>query len=159
MFISIYLKLINLTSKWHRSDNFNYFTCTLATLGGSTSPLLSPWIIHITPMVRVVSPQEFWYTYCFSSVSWSWIQISNILEKFCPKWWDVAPWKKKPDNKLYMYSTKIKHACIYSKQQLLNWKLHVLLFLAAGSFIFLAIDILEMDFRQRSVMTLTSNCI
>lgn len=95
MFISIYLKLINQTSKWHRSDNFNYFTCTLATLGGSTSPLLSPWIIHITPMVRVVSPQEFWYTYCFSSVSWSCIQISNILEKFCPKWWDVAPWKKK----------------------------------------------------------------
>lgn len=67
--------------------------------------------------------------------------------------------EKKPNNKLYMYSTKIKHACIYSKQQLLNWKLHVLLFLAAGSFIFLAIDILEMDFRQKSVMTLTSNCI
>lgn len=28
--------------------------------------------------------------------------------------------EKKPNNKLYMYSTKIKHACIYSEQQLLN---------------------------------------
>lgn len=47
-----------------------------------------------------------------------------------------------------MYSTKIKHACVYSKQQLLKWKLHFLLFFSACSFIFLAIDILEMDLHK-----------
>lgn len=66
-------------------------TWMAATLGGSTSPLLSPCTMTITPMVRVVIPQEFWYTNVFSWVSGSSIWISNILEKFWPKWWEVAP--------------------------------------------------------------------
>ena len=37
-------------------------TCTAAILGGNISPVLSPCTIHITPIVRVVIPQEFWYT-------------------------------------------------------------------------------------------------
>lgn len=35
-----------------------WFTWTQATFGGRISPLLSPWIMHITPMVRVVSPKS-----------------------------------------------------------------------------------------------------
>ena len=38
------------------------FTWTEAIRGGRTSPWLSPWTMVITPTVRVVRPQEFWYT-------------------------------------------------------------------------------------------------
>lgn len=37
-----------------------------AIRGGRTSPWLSPWTMVITPTVRVVRPQEFWYTYRLS---------------------------------------------------------------------------------------------
>ena len=63
-----------------------------ATLGGSTRPMLSPWTIISTPMVLVVKPQLFRNTNCFSPVSGFSKVISNILLKFCPKWWEVAPW-------------------------------------------------------------------
>lgn len=68
-------------------------TCRQATLGGSTSPMLSPWTMVRTPMVLVVIPQEFWKASCFSpGFLGSSNTISNILEKFWPRWWDVAPW-------------------------------------------------------------------
>lgn len=55
--------------------------------------MLSPWTIVRTPMVLVVIPQEFWYASCFSpGLFGSSNTISNILEKFWPRWWDVAPW-------------------------------------------------------------------
>ena len=60
-------------------------TCILATRGGSTNPVSSPCTMVITPIVRVVSPHEFWYTSFFSWVSGSSYMISNILEKFWPK--------------------------------------------------------------------------
>jgi hypothetical protein len=45
-----------------------------------------------TPMVLVVMPQEFWKANCFSPGFFgSSKTISNILEKFCPRWWEVAP--------------------------------------------------------------------
>lgn len=68
-------------------------TCRQATLGGSTMPLLSPWTIVRAPMVLVEIPQEFWKANCFSPGFFgSSKTISNILEKFWPRWWDVAPW-------------------------------------------------------------------
>lgn len=67
-------------------------TCRQATLGGSTRPLLSPWTMVRTPMVLVVIPQEFWKASCFSpGFLGSSNMISNILEKFWPRWWEVAP--------------------------------------------------------------------
>lgn len=71
------------------------FTCRQATLGGSTSPMSSPWTMVRTPMVLVVIPHEFWKASCFSpGLLGSSNTISNILEKFWPRWWDVAPWGK-----------------------------------------------------------------
>ncbi len=48
-----------------------------------------------TPMVRVVSPHEFCQacSLVFSSVSNS---MPNILLKFCPRQWLVAPWMPLP---------------------------------------------------------------
>lgn len=53
-------------------------TWTCATRGGMTSPLSSPWVMTMTPMERVVSPQEFCHACArvFSSVSNS---MPNIL--------------------------------------------------------------------------------
>ena len=126
------------------SPPFPPLTCTLATLGGSMRPLLSPCTIVMTPMVRVVRPHEFWYAYSCSPscMSCVWVRggggcvmvvvggvwamcegygkatqhnvarlsdcvcelwpmwtltcvglsktISNILEKFWPRWCEVA---------------------------------------------------------------------
>ena len=38
-------------------------TCTGATAGGSTRPLLSEWVMMQAPMRRVVEPQEVWKGY------------------------------------------------------------------------------------------------
>ena len=35
--------------------------------------------------------KQGWVLTCFAG-SGSSNTMSNILEKFCPKWWDVAPW-------------------------------------------------------------------
>jgi hypothetical protein len=43
-------------------------------------------------MVRVVRPQLFWNTCCFSPVSGFSKVMSNILLKFWPRWCEVAPW-------------------------------------------------------------------
>jgi len=66
-------------------------TYNLATLGGKTIPLSSPWVIIITPMLLVVNPQLVYQQNCFSFfLSKYW--ILNIFEKFYPKLWDVPPW-------------------------------------------------------------------
>mmetsp|Transcript_26390 Transcript_26390/g.77502 ORF Transcript_26390/g.77502 Transcript_26390/m.77502 type:complete len:228 (+) Transcript_26390:296-979(+) len=44
-------------------------TCVGATRGGSTSPLSSEWIITMTPIVRVVRPQEFCQGICLFCLS------------------------------------------------------------------------------------------
>lgn len=56
-----------------------------ATLGGRTSPMLSPCTMIRTPIVLVVKPQLFWNTNCFSPVSGFSKVMSNILLKFCPR--------------------------------------------------------------------------
>ena len=39
-------------------------------------------------------PHEFWYAKHFSLESGSSKEMSNILEKFWPKWWEVAPCRR-----------------------------------------------------------------
>jgi hypothetical protein len=79
----------------HPTSAHHARTCLGATRGGSTSPLSSLCVITITPSVRVVSPQLFCHACCFvfSSVSNS---MPNILLKFWPRQWEVAPWMPRP---------------------------------------------------------------
>ena len=66
-----------------------------ATRGGTTRPLLSAWIMIITPIVRVVIPQEFCQTF-FCVLSSAVNSMLNILEKFWPRQWEVPPWMALP---------------------------------------------------------------
>ena len=59
-----------------------------ATLGGSTSPLSSPWTITTAPTIRVVMPHEVFQTYSHLPDSF-WYLTSNALAKLCPRWWLV----------------------------------------------------------------------
>ena len=70
-------------------------TCSGATRGGRTKPLLSPWTMMATPMVRVVHPQEFCHTMLRPPFLFSY-SIWNILAKFWPRQCDVAPWMPRP---------------------------------------------------------------
>lgn len=65
-------------------------TYTWATLGGSTTPVLSEWIMIIEPIERVESPHEVYQTNDFCLFSSS-NHTSNILLKFWPSMWLVAP--------------------------------------------------------------------
>ncbi len=81
-------------------------TCTCATRGGTTRPLSSPCVRIITPSERVVKPHEFWNTKqgAFSAPppapaapsSAGSKEISNILEKFWPRWCEVAACTPRP---------------------------------------------------------------
>ena len=66
-------------------------TCTLATLGGSIRPELSPCTMVITPMVRVVRPHEFWYAYSCSP-SCVCVRGSGCEgeSRICEWWWGVG---------------------------------------------------------------------
>ncbi len=67
----------------------------LATRGGKTTPILSEWTISITPMERVVKPQEAYQTIAFS-LFWLKKSMLNILAKFWPRLCEVAAWIARP---------------------------------------------------------------
>ena len=68
---------------------------TVNLLGFWKLALSSPCTITVTPMVLVVSPHEVCQGIAFSPCSSSY-WILNILPKFCPRLWLVAPCIARP---------------------------------------------------------------
>lgn len=48
----------------------------------------APCVMMMPPTMRVLTPQELWYTYCCSWFS-SRNCVPNALAKFCPRLWLV----------------------------------------------------------------------
>ena len=59
-----------------------------ATAGGSTRPLLSPWVMMMAPMMRLDMPQDVWNGY-WKLLSRAVYLISNARENPSPKKWLV----------------------------------------------------------------------